>query len=100
MLVDVRAGQNGDAAAGVRAAFAAARGRPVVALGLDGDAARRGLPRREQGAVRRDDSHPAMHVDLGACIHCGLCVRYCAEVKQKHAIGFVDRGIRKEISFR
>jgi bidirectional [NiFe] hydrogenase diaphorase subunit len=33
------------------------------------------------------------------CIHCGLCVRYCAEVKKKHAIGFVDRGIRKEIAF-
>ncbi len=33
------------------------------------------------------------------CIHCGLCVRYCAEVKQKYAIGFIDRGIRKEISF-
>jgi NADH dehydrogenase/NADH:ubiquinone oxidoreductase subunit G len=33
------------------------------------------------------------------CIHCGLCVRYCAEVKQKHAVGFVDRGTRKEISF-
>ena len=33
------------------------------------------------------------------CIHCGLCVRYCAEVKQKYAVGFVDRGTRKEISF-
>jgi NADH dehydrogenase/NADH:ubiquinone oxidoreductase subunit G len=33
------------------------------------------------------------------CIHCGLCVRYCAQVKKKHAVGFVDRGIRKEISF-
>ena len=33
------------------------------------------------------------------CIHCGLCVRYCAEVKQNNAVGFVDRGIRKEISF-
>ena len=33
------------------------------------------------------------------CIHCGLCVRYCAEVKQKHAVGFVDRGMRKEICF-
>jgi len=33
------------------------------------------------------------------CIHCGLCVRYCDEVKKKNAIGFVDRGIRKEISF-
>ena len=33
------------------------------------------------------------------CIHCGLCVRYCAEIKKKHAVGFIDRGIRKEISF-
>ncbi len=33
------------------------------------------------------------------CIHCGLCVRYCAEVKKANAIGFVDRGIRKEICF-
>ena len=33
------------------------------------------------------------------CIHCGLCVRYCAEVKKKNAVGFVGRGIRKEISF-
>jgi len=33
------------------------------------------------------------------CIHCGLCVRYCAEVKKEYAVGFVDRGIRKEISF-
>jgi NADH dehydrogenase/NADH:ubiquinone oxidoreductase subunit G len=33
------------------------------------------------------------------CIHCGLCVRYCDEVKKKNAIGFIDRGIRKEISF-
>jgi predicted molibdopterin-dependent oxidoreductase YjgC len=33
------------------------------------------------------------------CIHCGLCVRYCAEVAKKNAIGFVGRGINKEISF-
>ena len=37
--------------------------------------------------------------DASFCIHCGLCVRYCAEVKKAHALGFVDRGIRKEISF-
>jgi bidirectional [NiFe] hydrogenase diaphorase subunit len=33
------------------------------------------------------------------CIHCGLCVRYCAEVKKKNAVGFIDRGTRREISF-
>ena len=37
--------------------------------------------------------------DPSFCIHCGLCVRYCAEVKKMNAVGFVDRGIRKEISF-
>ncbi|MBL7062411.1 MAG: (2Fe-2S)-binding protein [Dehalococcoidia bacterium] len=33
------------------------------------------------------------------CILCGLCVRYCAEVKKKNAVGFVDRGARREINF-
>lgn len=33
------------------------------------------------------------------CIHCALCVRYCAEVKKKHAVGFVGSGTSREISF-
>lgn len=33
------------------------------------------------------------------CIHCGLCVRYCAEVKKKNAVVFVKSGVRREISF-
>ena len=33
------------------------------------------------------------------CVQCGLCVRYCALIKQKNAIGFVDRGPTREISF-
>ncbi len=37
--------------------------------------------------------------DSSFCIHCGLCVRYCAEVAGKHALGFIDRGPNKEISF-
>lgn len=49
---------------------------------------------REYGADR-----DRFEKEASFCIHCGLCVRYCAEVKQKHAVGFVDRGIRKEISF-
>jgi NADH dehydrogenase/NADH:ubiquinone oxidoreductase subunit G len=49
---------------------------------------------QEYGADRnRFEKEPSF------CIHCGLCVRYCAEVKKKNAVGFVDRGIRKEISF-
>lgn len=37
--------------------------------------------------------------DSSFCIHCGLCVRYCAEVKKANAVGFVDRGPKKEICF-
>jgi NADH dehydrogenase/NADH:ubiquinone oxidoreductase subunit G len=49
---------------------------------------------QEYGADRnRFEKEPSF------CVHCGLCVRYCAEVKKKNAVGFVDRGIRKEISF-
>ena len=33
------------------------------------------------------------------CILCGLCVRYCTEVKKKNAVGFFDRGTSREISF-
>lgn len=33
------------------------------------------------------------------CILCGLCVRYCAEVKGDHAVGFVGRGINKKVTF-
>lgn len=33
------------------------------------------------------------------CILCGLCVRYCAEVKEKNAVGFIDRGPNREINF-
>jgi bidirectional [NiFe] hydrogenase diaphorase subunit len=33
------------------------------------------------------------------CILCGLCVRYCTEVKKKNAIGFFDRGTSRMINF-
>jgi len=33
------------------------------------------------------------------CVMCGLCVRYCAEVKQEDAVGFIENGPRREISF-
>jgi bidirectional [NiFe] hydrogenase diaphorase subunit len=33
------------------------------------------------------------------CILCGLCVRYCSEIKQANAIGFVGRGIERRVVF-
>jgi len=39
--------------------------------------------------------------DVGptCCILCGQCVRYCAEVKKKNAIGFAGRGIERQVVF-
>ncbi len=34
-----------------------------------------------------------------ACILCGLCVRYCAEIKKANAIGFIGRGTDREVAF-
>lgn len=33
------------------------------------------------------------------CILCGLCVRYCSEVKKANALGFVGRGTERQVVF-
>ena len=33
------------------------------------------------------------------CILCGLCVRYCTEIKKANAIGFAGRGIERRVVF-
>ena len=46
-----------------------------------------------------DRSHPAMAVNLDACIHCNLCVRACREVQVNDVIGMAGRGITEQIVF-
>jgi formate dehydrogenase major subunit len=55
------------------------------------------LPARETPAA--DTSHPAMAVNLDACIHCNLCVRACREVQVNDVIGMAGRGIDSQIVF-
>ena len=43
--------------------------------------------------ITPDLSHPAMAVNLDACIDCGLCVRACREVQVNDVIGMAFRGI-------
>ena len=45
------------------------------------------------GILKPDLSHPAMAVNLDACIDCGLCVRACREVQVNDVIGMAFRGI-------
>lgn len=37
--------------------------------------------------------------DPNFCVLCGLCVRYCAEIKGANAICFTGRGIDRQVSF-
>ncbi|MDP7667172.1 MAG: formate dehydrogenase subunit alpha [Rhodospirillales bacterium] len=50
-------------------------------------------------AAAADNSHPAMAVNLDACIHCGLCVRACREVQVNDVIGMAARAAHSEIVF-
>ncbi len=45
------------------------------------------------GIIKPDVSHPAMAVNLDACIDCGLCVRACREVQVNDVIGMAFRNI-------
>ena len=53
--------------------------------------------RREQ--PHADISHPAMAVNLDACIQCNRCVRACREEQVNDVIGYALRGSHSEIVF-
>jgi formate dehydrogenase major subunit len=53
--------------------------------------------RREQASA--DVSHPAMAVNLDACIQCNRCVRACREEQVNDVIGYAHRGAHSQIVF-
>ncbi len=53
--------------------------------------------RREQ--PKADLSHPAIAVNLDACIQCTRCVRACREVQVNDVIGYAGRGSDSRIVF-
>jgi formate dehydrogenase major subunit len=53
--------------------------------------------RREQ--PQADISHPAMAVNLDACIQCTRCVRACREEQVNDVIGYARRGAHSQIVF-
>ena len=52
-----------------------------------------------RAAPPADPSHPAMAVNLDACIHCTRCVRACREVQVNDVIGMAYRGHQSKIVF-
>jgi formate dehydrogenase major subunit len=53
----------------------------------------------EPRAIAPDASHPAMLVQLDACIQCGLCERACREVQHNDVIGLAHRGMDVAVVF-
>ena len=59
-----------------------------------------GLPRFESRAnPPADNSHPAIAVNLDACIQCTRCLRACREEQNNDVIGYAHRGAGSEIVF-
>ena len=59
-----------------------------------------GVPRfesRENPTV--DNSHPAISVNLDACIQCTRCIRACREEQNNDVIGYANRGAQSLIVF-
>jgi formate dehydrogenase major subunit len=67
--------------------------RWIAATGADNRFPRTTTPPAE------DSSHPAMRVNLDACIACGLCARACREVQHNDVIGLAGRGTDVRVVF-
>ena len=50
-------------------------------------------------AKKYDITESKFKSDVTQCILCGLCVRYCAEVKGANAITFIGRGAKRRVAF-
>ena len=59
-----------------------------------------GLPRFDcRDQPQNDISHPAIAVNLDACIQCTRCVRACREEQNNDVIGYASRGSHSKIVF-
>src|SRR3989449_5904402 len=59
-----------------------------------------GKPRfKSRAQPKADLSHPAMAVNLDACIQCTRCVRACREEQVNDVIGYAGRGDHSKIVF-
>lgn len=56
-------------------------------------------PARDEPPPAADFSHPAMAVQLDACIQCGLCARACREVQSNDVIGMAYLGAGTKVVF-
>ena len=58
-----------------------------------------GSPALQELAKEYGTDEDRFRKESSFCLLCGLCVRYCGEIKKKNAIGFVENGGKREIGF-
>jgi bidirectional [NiFe] hydrogenase diaphorase subunit len=58
-----------------------------------------GVPALRDYGIKYGIDKSKFDVEPTFCILCGLCVRYCSEVKKKNFIGFVGRGTERQVMF-
>lgn len=49
--------------------------------------------------IKQDISHPALAVNLNACIHCTNCVRACQDLQSNDVLGMAYRGPKTKVIF-
>ncbi len=54
---------------------------------------------QRRAAAAADHSHPAMHVNLDACIQCTRCIRACRDIQGNDVLGLAFRGGHAQIIF-
>ena len=69
--------------------------KPLITKAFKAD----GSPASRVNAPLADLSHPAMAVNLDACIQCTRCVRACREEQVNDVIGYAMRGDHSKIVF-
>jgi formate dehydrogenase major subunit len=57
------------------------------------------FPERNRGYAEPDRSHPAIAVQLDACIQCTRCLRACRDLQVNDVIGLAGRGAASRIVF-
>ena len=111
---DANRGKSGECSDGAGITFEAASQATIAAdpseRPFDNPSLRQGFEASSDGSLAAPSGHGQLAKDYHAdksrftkepsfCTQCGLCVRYCALIKQKNAIGFFDRGPTREIRF-